>query len=132
MFGGSGVGVSGTIELSSLDGSDGFVVNGIDASDYSGRSVSGAGDINGDGVDDLIIGVPYADPNGNTAAGESYVVFGGSGVGAGGTIELSDLDGSDGFVVNGIDAVDNSGGRAGTGAGAVSYTHLTLPTILLV
>ena len=43
------------------------------------ESVSGAGDINGDGVDDLIIGAYVADPNGNSAAGESYVVFGGSG-----------------------------------------------------
>ena len=33
------------VELSDLDGSDGFVINGIDVNDYSGRSVSGAGDI---------------------------------------------------------------------------------------
>ena len=42
--------------LSDLDGANGFVLNGVDAGDFSGRSVSGAGDINGDGVDDLIIG----------------------------------------------------------------------------
>ena len=68
------------VELSDLDGSDGFVVNGIDSVDYSGSSVSGAGDINGDGVDDLIIGAYLADPNGITSAGESYVLFGGVGV----------------------------------------------------
>ena len=77
------------VELSDLDGSDGFVINGIDGSDRSGRSVSGAGDINGDGVADLIIGAYGADPNGNSFAGESYVVFGGSGTGSTGTIELS-------------------------------------------
>ena len=59
------------VELSDLDGSDGFVINGIDANDYSGVSVSGAGDINGDGVADLIIGADGADPNGNSFAGES-------------------------------------------------------------
>ncbi len=64
------------IELSLLDGTNGFVINGIDAYDFSGRSVSGAGDVNGDGVDDLLIGAPYADPNGKFIAGESYVVFG--------------------------------------------------------
>ena len=34
----------------------GFVINGIDASDISGYSVSSAGDINNDGYDDIIIG----------------------------------------------------------------------------
>ena len=56
------------VELSDLDGSDGFVINGIDANDNSGVSVSGAGDINGDGVADLIIGADGADPNGNSFA----------------------------------------------------------------
>ena len=64
------------INLSDLDGSNGFVLYGIDASDLSGFSVSSAGDVNGDGVDDLIIGAPSADSDGNSAAGESYVVFG--------------------------------------------------------
>ena len=66
----------GTINLSALDGTDGFALNGVEDIDGSGRSVSGAGDINRDGVDDLIIGAPDADPNGIDYAGESYVVFG--------------------------------------------------------
>ena len=64
-----------TVNLADLDGSNGFVINGIDADDQSGYSVSSAGDVNGDGVDDLIIGANLADPNGNSS-GESYVVFG--------------------------------------------------------
>ncbi len=62
---GRGVGSGGVLELSALDGSNGFALNGINAGDRSGRSVSGAGDVNGDGVDDLIIGASMADPNGD-------------------------------------------------------------------
>ena len=65
-----------SFNLSTLDGSNGIVFNGIDSRDYSGWSVSGAGDINGDGIDDLIIGAFFADPNDKSKAGETYVVFG--------------------------------------------------------
>ncbi|MBD2109309.1 bluetail domain-containing putative surface protein [Nodosilinea sp. FACHB-13] len=109
VFGGPSVGSGGSLDLAALNGSDGFVINGIDVGDNSGLSVSSAGDINGDGIDDLIIGAPSADPNGNGDAGESYVVFGGAGVGSGGSLNLSDLNGSNGFVINGIDVGDNSG-----------------------
>ena len=71
-----GPGFASQLDLCSLNGSNGFVLNGIDSRDYSGFSVSSAGDVNGDGVDDLIIGAERADPNGNSSAGESYVVFG--------------------------------------------------------
>jgi hypothetical protein len=63
-------------DLASGDGSAGFVLNGIDSRDYSGYSVSAAGDVNGDGIGDVIIGAPFADPGGRYYAGESYVVFG--------------------------------------------------------
>ncbi|TVQ24564.1 MAG: hypothetical protein EA367_01535, partial [Leptolyngbya sp. DLM2.Bin15] len=52
-----------------------FRIDGVAAVDRSGFSVSSAGDINGDGIDDLIIGAYGADPNG-TFSGSSYVVFG--------------------------------------------------------
>jgi hypothetical protein len=114
---GSSSGFSSALELSSLNGSNGFVLNGIDADDYSGNSVSGAGDVNGDGIDDLIIGASTADPNVDDE-GESYVVFGSS-TGFGASIELSSLNGSNGFVLNGIDANDLSGNSV-SGAGDVN------------
>jgi hypothetical protein len=96
-----------TLDLLTLDGSNGFRVDGIDASDGAGRSVSSAGDINGDGYDDLLIGASGADPNGNSMAGETYVVFGQSGMGA--TFDLSTLNGVNGFQINGIAYVDQTG-----------------------
>ena len=52
---------SEALDLSDLNGTNGFTINGIDAYDYSGRFVSSAGDVNGDGIDDIIIGADYAD-----------------------------------------------------------------------
>ena len=56
-------------------GIGGFVMNGIDPDGLSGLGVSGAGDVNGDGLADLIVGARAASPAGITEAGESYVVF---------------------------------------------------------
>ena len=109
VFGGIDVGGGGSLNLSDLDGVNGFVINGIDGADQSGASVSDAGDINGDGVDDVIIGAPVASTNGVSSTGESYVVFGGRDIGTGGLLNLSDLDGVNGFVINGINDGDGSG-----------------------
>ena len=49
------------VELSEIDGTNGITFNGIDVNDFSGISVSGAGDINGDGLDDILIGASSAD-----------------------------------------------------------------------
>ena len=104
---GKASGFSATLELSSLDGSNGFRLDGVTTLDYSGRSVSSAGDVNGDGFDDVIVGVPDADPNGSFS-GSSYVVFGkASGFSA--TLELSSLDGSNGFRLDGVTVGDRSG-----------------------
>ncbi|MEM6989633.1 MAG: integrin alpha [Myxococcota bacterium] len=78
--------------------------------------MSGAGDINSDGLDDLIVGAPYADAPGN-GAGRSYVVFGMAGMAA---VDLSDIAaGTGGFVLNGEVANDRSGCPA-SGAGDVN------------
>ena len=103
-------GISGVLDLSALDGTNGFTLTGIDANDLSGFSVSSAGDVNGDGYDDLIIGAFRADPGGNSNAGETYLVYGGARApGAAGVLDLSALDGANGFTLTGLDVFDYSG-----------------------
>lgn len=83
---GKGSSFDATLDLSSLDGSNGFRLDREDKYDNSDRSLSNAGDVNGDGFDDLIAGAFRADPNGY-ASGSSYVLFGRSDFSGGDIIE---------------------------------------------
>ena len=100
-----------TMSLSSLDGSNGFTINDTAGFTGSGKSVSNAGDINGDGFDDLLIGAPFSDING-IYSGSSYIVFGKPGTQAA-TVLLSGIDGSNGFRIDG----EQSGFQAGWSVG---------------
>jgi hypothetical protein len=80
----------------------GFQADGVGANDSTGSSVS-AGDVNGDGIADLIIGASGA----NSGAGKVYVVFGTRG-GFADPLPLSSLDGTNGFELDGL-----SGDQAG-------------------
>ncbi|OJA03775.1 integrin alpha, partial [Bathymodiolus thermophilus thioautotrophic gill symbiont] len=75
-------------DIASNSGTGGFVINGENEDDCSGRLVSLAGDVNGDGLDDLIVGAYKADPASKSKAGKSYVVFGKTNATA---INLSDI-----------------------------------------
>jgi Ca2+-binding RTX toxin-like protein len=94
------------LNLLSLNG-NGFSLNGIDANEALGTAVTSA-DINGDGINDIIIGAPNASPNGKTSAGRIYVVFGKAGA-FNSTIDLSTLNGNNGFIINGINTGDKTG-----------------------
>ncbi len=61
---------------SGVDGSLLHRFDGALAGDYFGRAVSGAGDVNGDGFDDLLIGAPGVDVGMEEAAGAAYVFSG--------------------------------------------------------
>jgi hypothetical protein len=69
---------STAINLSAIaNGTGGFVINGENVDDSSGNSVSTAGDINGDGLNDLIVGARgIPSTTGEFKAGKFYVIFG--------------------------------------------------------
>jgi hypothetical protein len=86
-----------TRPLGAIDSSEGFIVDGESPGDEAARSVSVVGDINADGIDDLLIGAPGSDADG-ASAGRAYVIFGRTG-GQPSPLQLGDLDGSRGFVI---------------------------------
>ncbi|UJL34966.1 FG-GAP repeat protein [Cylindrospermopsis raciborskii Cr2010] len=114
---GSNNGFANIIDISTLDGINGFTVNGGGIGDQSGRSVSAAGDINGDGIDDLIIGAPFADSNGDDS-GAAYLIFGRRSFSSLPTINPSNL-GDNGFIINGLNPQDQLGYRV-SGAGDIN------------
>eukprot|EP01032_Pedospumella_encystans_P019233 gene19233-biopygen15659 len=102
---------------SALPNHIGFRIIGAEANDYSGSSVSSAGDINGDGIDDIIVGALFADPPALSLysdAGITYIIYGrdvAGGAPAFGDILLSTIvTGSTiGFRVLGAAVGDTSG-----------------------
>ncbi len=94
-------GFAANVDLANLSATDGFRITGTGASSANQLiAVRAAGDVNGDGIADFIIGSDTASPHG-TNSGASYVVFGKAG-GFGGGVDLSTLDGTNGFKISGI------------------------------
>jgi Ca2+-binding RTX toxin-like protein len=85
-------------DLTTLDGSTGFRMIGQGAFGALGQSVSGAGDINGDGIKDLVV----SESAGGTFGTDNvaHVVFGHAGAFAS-SITPADLNGTNGFSVVG-------------------------------
>lgn len=103
-------------DVGNTDGSEGFKIIGVGAGDQAGRNVA-SGDINGDGVADLVIGARYHD-GAASDAGAAYVLFSpGIGIASGAQtiIDLSNLDASQGFRVDGINAGDRAGQQVAIG-----------------
>ena len=101
---GRGSGFPDNRVATSENGIDGFNFFGVDAGDQLGRAVAGGGDVNGDGLDDMVLGAPYGDYAGQSSVGEAYVVFGKTLFRR--TEDLTQLDGSDGFRLVGARGSD--------------------------
>ncbi|MCJ8314419.1 MAG: cadherin domain-containing protein, partial [Pseudomonadales bacterium] len=94
-----------------IDSANGFIINGAVAGDKAGFAVAGGGDVNGDGLADILVGAPYASPNGDES-GTAYVVFGKT---DSKVVELADIaldDNEQGFAMLGAYKYDHVGGTA--------------------
>ena len=113
VFGGVGVGKNGSVNLTALTGQNGFQIDGELTTDYGNGWVGGwvnvAGDINGDGYAEVIVGAFEASPGGITHAGRSYIVFGGTEIHGNGSLSLSSLNGVNGFKLEGNSNGEGSG-----------------------
>lgn len=58
------------------DGSVGFVINGLEPNDDAAAGIGAVGDVNGDGIEDLMVTAPSADPVGGGRSGATFVFYG--------------------------------------------------------
>lgn len=111
---GQGGALDPTVDLTTLNGQDGFRLVSGQQGDHLGMAVSSAGDFNGDGIDDLLIGARGA----AQYAGVSYLVYGRTG-GFGADLDLDNLDAAEGFRFEGRSSLDSAGGMSVAGAGDI-------------
>ena len=92
-------GITGTLNDTSAD----VIINGQNGGDKFGNAVSSAGDFNGDGKDDVIIGARKDDNNSLTSSGSAFIFFGG-------VIGTKTADADADVILNGQSAGDQFGG----------------------
>ena len=107
IFGGPKIATSSVINLSSFNGITGFKLDGEIGNVWSGNWLSGNGDVNGDGYQDFLIGAGWY----NNQIGRTYVVFGAPGLGSAGTFSLANINGTNGFKLDGESINDLAGSR---------------------
>jgi hypothetical protein len=109
VYGKASMGAS--VDLAAL-GSNGVRIEGAVASDHAGWSLTGVGDVNGDGKDDLLIGTPWADPGtpAKTNAGGARVVYGRAS-----SAEIDLATDTQGFRIDGAGEGDRAGYSVASG-----------------
>lgn len=103
---GSNSNITSPFEVDQINGTNGIVLYGENSGDNAGKTLSDAGDFNGDGIDDFIIGAPNSGLNG-TFSGTVYMIFGNNNLPS--PFALSSLNGTNGFKIQGVAINDFAG-----------------------
>lgn len=106
-------------DVSQLDGTNGFRIDGVRGSDFAGISVNILGDVNGDGFDDVGMGAHFFDRLGYGRTGAYFVVFGKKD-GFEPVVDLAALDGNDGFRIEGDRTFGQLGRYTGSALGDIN------------
>ncbi len=107
------------INLASGIGARGIAIRGAVAGDEAGVGAASAGDVNGDGLDDMVIGAPNHDGS-SADAGAAYLIYGSTAYGNATAKSGNNLTGTAGAdSLTGTAAADALNGGAG-GADAIS------------
>ncbi|NBB15889.1 hypothetical protein GVN21_11030 [Caulobacter sp. SLTY] len=111
---GSAEGWAAVEDLRSLNGQNGFTIIGEANGDLMGRNVSGGHDLNGDGLDDIVIGARGHDAAGSFS-GAAYIIYGQQGnISRTGTAAAETLTGNiANDTLSGLDGKDLLYGLAG-------------------
>ncbi|MDO6761826.1 BspA family leucine-rich repeat surface protein, partial [Tamlana sp. 2_MG-2023] len=88
---GTNTGIPASFDITILNGTNGFAVEGIAGSTRMGSTVEGLGDINGDGIDDLAI----------LSEGDAMVIYGKT-TSFPATFNIDYADGVNGFLIQGF------------------------------
>ena len=96
------------LPISGTDDTQRFSVYGEQIADDLGKSVSNLGDVNGDGIDDIITGAPGINDGIISDVGEAYIIFGAIGITTA-SVDVNNLTGLNGFTVRGVNASDEIG-----------------------
>lgn len=99
----------GNIDVRDLDGSNGFAIKGVEEFGQLGRSISNVGDVNDDGVDDIVISATGINVGSKNFGGNVFVIFGDSQIGNSGKLKTSELDGSKGFAIESDETFSQTG-----------------------
>lgn len=95
---------SASVDLAAL-GVQGFRIDGAAPQDFTSEAITAAGDLNGDGLGDVLVGATFADNNARPSSGSAYVVYGSS---SSASVDLAAL-GDRGFRIDGAAAGDGAG-----------------------